>query len=100
MNLKELNDYTTALIAAGVDPALPVTALVDGWPREICDAAGLQGQFHGDPSPKLSSFRIGNGQMLALVPIGEDTAQVLNPREDSGQITHTQVELPIEPPYR
>lgn len=100
MDLKTLHAYLGQLLAAGVDPAIPVAGLVDSWPCEIHDVAMLTGEYRGDPAPKLPAFAPRRGTVLALVPITEDVAELLNPREASGVVTHTDTELPVEPPYQ
>lgn len=99
MNLKQLHDWTAELLAAGGDPNLPVTCLVDGWPCEIAGATLATGGYNGDPAPKLVAYNASTGHMLVLEPIGQDTSGLFNPQPDGGPSTHAQRDLPVEFPY-
>jgi hypothetical protein len=78
MNLRELHEYTGKLLAAGLAPTLPVTALVEGHPREIRDVEVLEGHYDGDASPKLIPWTERTGRMVALCPVGDDFSDVLS----------------------
>ncbi len=92
MSLKALHSYLGQLLDAGVNPELPVTGLSDGYPCEIASVICLDGRYQGDPSPKLSAFLPKDGQMLVLIPIGEDESDLIN------EGSHRLMELPVEPP--
>lgn len=92
MNLGTLHQYLGQLIAAGVDPSVPVAGITEGWPQEIADIQLLTGPYYYDPSPKMVANVRTNGTVLALVPINEDTADILNEK------THKEDALPVEPP--
>lgn len=96
MDIEQLHSFLGKLLDAGVDRKLPVVSIVDGWPNEIRDCEKLIGPYHGDPSPKMSAFAIRGGAMLALIPQCEDVAELLNPREESREVTHVREPLPVE----
>ena len=91
MSLRTLHTYLGQLLDAGVNPDIPVVGMSDGWPCEIADVASLKGKYHGDPSPKMSAFDFREGEMLALVPIGEDVSDLINNH------SHCEIDLPVEP---
>ena len=69
MRINQLRDYLDALIAAGVDPNLPV-CIHDEDPAqeaiEVCDADLYEGQFLEDPAPKMCGFLNSRGRFLLL----------------------------------
>lgn len=90
MSLKSLHAYLGQLLDAGLDPNMPVVSINDGWPCEIADIRCIVGRYHGDPSPKMSSFSPKEGNVLALIPITEDVSDLLNSK------SHSEVVLPVE----
>lgn len=92
MNLLELHEYTRKLLAAGVSPGLPVTALVDGYPREIQEAVVLDGRYEADASPKLIASLRRTGQMLTLCPVKDDFSDVLS--DPVNGCRHVLIDLP------
>jgi hypothetical protein len=91
MNLKELHEYTGRLLAAGVSPSVAVTALVEGYPREIQDVEVLEGPYAGDASPKLIPSTPKHGRMLALCPVRDDFSEVANDLENGCKIVDVDV---------
>lgn len=69
MRIGQLRDYLDALIAAGIDPCIPV-CMHDEVPAsgaiEINDAALLKGFFGEDPAPKMCRFLSTDGTFLML----------------------------------
>jgi hypothetical protein len=69
MRIIQLRDYLDALIAAGVDPNLPVCIHGDDAAQEaseVCDADLYVGHYREDPSPKICGFLDTNGRFLLL----------------------------------
>lgn len=78
MNLLELHELTSKLLAAGVAPTVSVAAIVDGYPRELQDWEVVEGPYDADASPKMVAYTPRSGPMLALCPVADDFSQVLN----------------------
>lgn len=98
MNLKQLHTYLGQLLDSGVAPESTVAALTDEWPSEVTHIQMLEGGFDGDPSPQLAVLR-SEGKMLLLLTVREDAGDLLS-GTDTERPTHTDIELPVEQPYK
>lgn len=92
MSLKSLHAHLGRLLTAGVNPDLPVVSIADGWPCEVADIQCLEGNYKGDPSPKMPAYVSREGAMIVLVPITEDTSDLINDG------SHRNIELPVDTP--
>ena len=78
MTLEQLYTHLGRLLAAGVNPDYPTTAIVDGIPHELHAVHLLEGEYYYDPSPKLAAWTKTDGTVIALRPIFEDVSELLN----------------------
>lgn len=92
MDIQTLHQHLGALLAAGVEPTLPVVGITENWPEEIAEVQLLTGPYYYDPAPKLSAHVRRHGTVLALVPANQDMADSINDG------THTETELPVTLP--
>lgn len=77
MNLENLHEIVTRMIANGVPPETPITTTIDGGLWEICMIARCSSntEYYGDPSPKLSSFKYKQGCSIVFISICEDVPE-------------------------
>lgn len=67
MNIRQLRDFTEALLQAGVDPYTPVCIPDEvGEPMELTQTELLVGRWREDPSPKTLAPLSADGQFLFL----------------------------------
>lgn len=101
MRIEQLRDYLTELIAAGVDPNMPVCIHEDEHPvtcvTEVDDAAILFGPFREDPSPKACGFLRTRGKFLLLKSAGNLDYEPLFDQEST---PYTPVDVPVSVPMK
>jgi hypothetical protein len=95
VNLNDMHDYLGQLLAAGVDPKLPMTSLVDGMPCEVSDFVVATGTFLSDPAPKLTPGSPARGVVIVAIPMGEYGDHLREPNYP-GRKPWEVSELPVE----
>lgn len=94
MRLRQLHEYLSALIEAGVDPETIVCIHqdVDSELFEVNECDLVSGFYREDPSPKMPAPLHREGTVIRLKSVGVDYPDI-----DASHVIH---DLPVESPEK
>jgi hypothetical protein len=98
MNIRQLRDFLSLALDAGVEPTLPVCVHRNDPVEavmEISDANLVHGPYLEDPAPKMSAFRPESGTFLLLA-----TCVDYDPLWNGPELEHRMLLLDVEVPVK